>query len=278
MAESSPSRRFRFSLRTLLALVVVVAVPLAWVAKERRQSAYETKVAEQLEADGFQVIELGGPYDQSENILFPSWPTRPWWHRLAQQVLGNRVLSVFKPIAETHDITALSRLSNLQYLELTDTQVSDITPLASVHGLEYLRLDSLPLSDLTPLAKLTDLKDLSLSDTQVSDLAPLAHLENLEDLHLDVTQVADISALAGLKSLKSLWLDQTKVTDLGPLAGLKNLESLSVSETQIRDLTPLMGLKNLTHLRVTESAVTKDQVEALQKVLPNCKIEHDPFP
>src|SRR6185295_15827611 len=44
--------RFRplhsFSLRSLLVLIVVFAIPIAWIAKERRQSTYELELAEQL--------------------------------------------------------------------------------------------------------------------------------------------------------------------------------------------------------------------------------------
>lgn len=45
---SSPPRRrwFRFRLRTLLIVLAVTAVPLAWVANERRQSWYEAQIAE----------------------------------------------------------------------------------------------------------------------------------------------------------------------------------------------------------------------------------------
>jgi len=51
---NQPGRRFHFSLRSLLALVVVVAIPLAWVAKERRQSGYERGVAARFR------VETGG--------------------------------------------------------------------------------------------------------------------------------------------------------------------------------------------------------------------------
>jgi len=56
------------------------------------------------------------------------------------------------------------------------------------------------------------------------------------------------------------------------------LECLNLQGTRVSDITPLAGLTKLTTLRVKESPVSKEQVEALQKALPNCKIDHDPFP
>jgi hypothetical protein len=56
------------------------------------------------------------------------------------------------------------------------------------------------------------------------------------------------------------------------------LEWLSLGEARINDLAPLVGLTNLTDLDVLGTQVTKEQIEALQKALPTCKIDHDPFP
>ena len=65
-----PRRRwFRFSLRTLLILVAVAAIPMAWVAHERRQSEKERLVAEQLLKQGSKEVTFGGPYDSWELYL-----------------------------------------------------------------------------------------------------------------------------------------------------------------------------------------------------------------
>ena len=52
MPDNPKRRWFRFSLRSLLVLVVVVAIPLGWIAKERRQSQREKVIAEQLRVQG----------------------------------------------------------------------------------------------------------------------------------------------------------------------------------------------------------------------------------
>lgn len=109
--------------------------------------------------------------------------------------------------------------------------------------------------------------------TNVSDLSPLAGLKILQRLDLELTQVTDLSPLARHKNLEELVLNRTQVSDLSPLADLKNLETLWLEGTPVSDLTPLTGLENLERLHLEGTPVSKEQVEMLQKALPNCDIE-----
>jgi Leucine-rich repeat (LRR) protein len=53
------------------------------------------------------------------------------------------------------------------------------------------------------------------------------------------------------------------------------LRNLYCSYSQVSDLSPLQGCKSLTALYINNTKVTPAQVAALQKALPNCKIEWD---
>jgi internalin A len=117
-----------------------------------------------------------------------------------------------------------SQEGDLQWLNLSGTQVSDLSPLAGLENLQSLVLSGTQVSDLSPLAGLENLQGLYLSGTQVSDLSPLAGLENLQELNLSGTQVSDLSPLAGLENLQWLYLSGTQVSDLSPLAGLPRLQ------------------------------------------------------
>ncbi len=66
----------------------------------------------------------------------------------------------------------------------------------------------------------------------------------------------------------------TAVSDLKPLAE-SPLETLSVFGTQVSDLSPLEKCNSLAKLAASRTKVTHAQVAALQKALPNCKIEWD---
>ncbi len=209
-----PRRRwFRFSLRTLLVLVIIVAIPLAWIAKERRQSRCERQLAEQLQEQGFRTIEFGRPYGSLD--LTRHGAPLGWWRDVSKKVLGERIITLSAVNADLKDLTPLTGLTYLHGLHLHSIPVSDLTPLANFKKLEYLTLRTMPVRDLTPLA------------------------------------------------------------------GLTNLKSLEFRFVKINDLTPLAGLTKLTRLTMNDTQVTDEQVEALQKALPNCTIqhhpEHDPF-
>jgi Leucine-rich repeat (LRR) protein len=78
--------------------------------------------------------------------------------------------------------------------------------------------------------------------------------------------------------LRSLDLDENKIVDISPLAELKSLNDLSLKGEPFGDLMPLAKLPKLKYLIVKNSPVSKEQVEELQKALPNCQIIYKPIP
>jgi len=51
------------------------------------------------------------------------------------------------------------------------------------------------------------------------------------------------------------------------------LTALNCRRTRVSDLSPLADCRELKSLKVQETQVTADGIAALQKALPNCKIE-----
>ena len=70
-------------------------------------------------------------------------------------------------------------------------------------------------------------------------------------------------------------INGSKVSDLTPINGLKNLRFLLLVDSQASDLSPIKNLKNLEVLIVESANITKQQIEDLQKSLPNCTISHE---
>lgn len=305
MTDKPRRHWLRFSVRTLLGLITMLAILMAWVAKERRQSEYERQFGEQLLTTGHWRFAFGGPYDSIEHRLVGK--PQGWFRNIAGQILGERIIvvDIDDPTFGSQELNiggsrSLASLTNLRYLNFNSSQVSDITPLVGLKVLQHLYiestqvsdlsplvgLDSLqsmglgqtPVNDLTPITGLKNLRQLSIMSTQVSDLAPLSELTKLRDLGAGSIHVSDLTPIAGLKNLRKLGLGDTPVNDLTPLRGLTNLEELYLNSTQVSDLSPLAGLTKLTVLDLRNSPVTKERIEGLQKALPNCKIEHDPFP
>ena len=150
---------FRFSLRTLLIVVTVLAVPLGWIGWRLEQARRERATITWVEEMG------GGVYFHSSLET----DEQSWWEESTDRWFGERV----------------------RFVSLQEMQVSDLSPLAELKSLRLLELDNTPVSDLSPLVELKSLEWLYLTDTQVSDLSPLAELKNLERLHLENTPVSD---------------------------------------------------------------------------------------
>ena len=153
-----------------------------------------------------------------------------------------------------------------------ETKISDWSPLKKLN-LAKLSLYSTPkFSDLSVLSGLP-LKELDIGGTPVADLSPLKGMK-LTRLAIINTRVTDLAPLQGMP-LTGLACGLASVSDLAPLKGMP-LTWLDCNSTQVSDLLPLADCKSLTDLRLKGSKVTSAcAVAALQKALPNCKIEWD---
>ena len=209
-------RRFQFSIRSLLLLVVVVAIPCSWLATEMNKARKQREAVEE-------VLKVRGEvwYDYQ---LDPSgcWipgatpPGPPWLHAL----LGDDPLV---------DVTQVALFES----EINDAWPEHLKPLTK---LVSLRLYRVPITDagLAHLKWLPNLRCLDIGVTKVTD-AGLKHLEalpNLESLKLEETNVTDagLKHLKGLLKLKSLCLSRTRVTGVGleDLAVLPDLRELDL--------------------------------------------------
>jgi hypothetical protein len=205
-------RWFQYSITSLLLLILVCGVVLAFVVNPARR---QRRAVEFVEAVGGEV------FYQS---YYTGWVTPrdmlpvggEWYIAVKQVELGDSA------VTDT-GMMHLQVLTGLEQLFLGCTQVSDVglEHLKELTLLEKLFLGETQISDsgLESLKGLTAMKFMDLSYTQVSDagLTHLRTLTRLKWLDLSGTQVTD-AGLAHLKSLPTLeWigLDATQVTDAG---------------------------------------------------------------
>lgn len=214
-------RRFQFSLRSLLVLVVIVAIPCSWLAVEMKKSREQREVVQAVvTARGFVF------YDFERFISPPSIPRCPAW---LQQPLGEEffsditVVNLMDQQIPDAGLEHLKRLTKLEFLDLGDSSVSDagLECLEGLTTLEYLYLAQTQASDagMEHLKGLSELRELNLSQTKVSNagLKSLGCLTKLEWLNLEKTQVGDagLEHLAAMAQLEHLHLQGTNVTDAG---------------------------------------------------------------
>ncbi len=254
--------RFQFSMRSLLVLVVAVALPCSWLAVEMKEAREQREAVEAItKATGAVIYDY--EKDRSGRWIRNPQLTAPLW---LVNLLGRSFFSnvVFAKVMPGTELGHLKTLNHLQTLCLDGTSITDA-------GLEHV-------------VGMSRLRELYLCDTQITDagLGHIKRLKELETLWLDGTAITDagLKHLKGLNQLQSLFLNFTGITDAGleNLEGTKQLRQLYLQNTRITDagLKRLTGLKELTTLWLWETDVTEEGILELHKVLPKCEISDGP--
>jgi hypothetical protein len=173
--NSANRRRFRYSLRTLLALIVLVSVGLGWLALKMRKAERQRKAVEAIrEAGG----EVEYDYQRTEGGCLSvelELPAPAWLMDLVGDDSFTDVLGVGFFVPERFDEVVLEDvkgLTKLEVLNLSDIQVTD-DGLGNIEGLTRLRILQLGGTQITDagldrLKRLTGLQRLDLTGTQVT--------------------------------------------------------------------------------------------------------------
>lgn len=72
-------------------------------------------------------------------------------------------------------------MPNLKWLIIGETRINDLSPLSGLKNLEYMEMFTIPVTDYSPLLGCTGLRDLCLGNTY-GDPAPIAQMTWLENL------------------------------------------------------------------------------------------------
>jgi internalin A len=148
--------------------------------------------------------------------------------------------------APTHqlDPCIFPMFTSLKDLFLGPGEYDDLTPIQKLTTLESLRASLSQVKDLHPIEGLKRLDRLDLSHTLIGDdnLKSVGSLVNVTELMLDEDSVSDLTPVANLKKLERLSIKKTPVQNLAPLAGLRTLKFLYIADTTISDISPVQPL------------------------------------
>jgi serine/threonine protein kinase/Leucine-rich repeat (LRR) protein len=199
----------------------------------------------------------------------------------------------------------------IRAINVSNTPITDagLAHLKDLKNLELLWASATGITDagLVHLQNAKQLTELNLAQTNVTD-AGLAYFKDcpkLNTLIVYTTGLTDkgFAIFKGSTTISYLQLGNTRITNegLATFRDNKNLTFLHVTDTKIgdagisyfKDCTALKGLvlfntevtdavipslrefKNLTELNVQKTKITAPGIAELQKLLPNCRIEHD---
>ena len=200
MNENRKRRWLQFSLRGLLFLMVMIAVPLGWVA-------YKVRRQRQLQ----QISEI-------ETVL----QEKGWHVQYTHDRTGaSTILKQLQRFWGEEDGPKLTIAFPLRWEDCVKVTVYQISDIGALTHLKDLGLIHTKVTDagLVNIERLTNLESLSLFNTQVTDngLVHVEGLTQLRELDLGYTKVTDagLSHLEGLAQLRSLDLSGTQVTNAG---------------------------------------------------------------
>ena len=104
-------------------------------------------------------------------------------------------------------LAAIGRMSRLEQLTLgMNPVIADLTPLSGLAKLLYLDVHSCSITDLTPVSKLTNLRKLVVNVNRIRDLSPLAACTRLHSLFCFGNPIASADVILKLPSLRMVSL------------------------------------------------------------------------
>lgn len=212
-------RWFQFSLRSVLALMLLAGLGMSWLVAVKKKSERRMAAADAI-------IKAGGwvnyDYQVPANGGRSAKPPGPAWLRtiLGDDFFANATDAY---ITSAASLEQLGELSSLRILHVADVPTGDnsLQQLSELNRLEELDVRGRLIDDngLAYLRKLQHLRYLHLARTSITDtgLAKLSGLNQLELLDLSYTSVTDrgLQNLFGLRQLRSLYLFHTEITDEG---------------------------------------------------------------
>ena len=273
-------RRFQYSLRSLLLVMLLASFGMSWAAVELRAVRRQKEAVDAVEKLGGHVA-CGYKAEEKEDMLIHGVesPVPQCLRSLLGDDLFTSVLLVHLdgPHVTDVDLDQIKWLTELRFLSLSETRVTDATleHLGLTH-LRHLYLEGTQVTDagLEYLKAATQLQYLSLDDTKVTDggLGDLGELSELQVLSLNKTHVTDagLEHLRGLSQLRDLSLNRTQITDVGLkyLRELKQLKRLSLDGTEVTDagLQQLRELNQLHYLSLDGTEVTDAGLQHLREL------------
>ncbi len=254
-------RWYRYSVRALLALILVVSLPLGWIGRDYFRSQQEQQVVELVYQSGGRVV-----YDyqiQGQNIVYDTEPPgnatlRKWFGDL----LYARVVVV--ALASDHANQVIPKLSRLGYLRdltlpkcsLDDRSAEAIASLGRLHDLTFVNTRVSP-QQMERIAQSKNLLRLKLYGDHFTDahLSGISHCRYLQRIEIDGATVSDVGLrqVAKVSTLRWIRLNQLpQVSDQGieALSKIPQLEALLLNSLSLTDrclpaISRLEGLRKL---------------------------------
>lgn len=227
----------------------------------------EMKSLQILEAEGYDSDSLL-QFQGKIQILWHTEALTRWWNGLSpvwQSVLLNHVQASDANARTLHAMEALSSISVHQIF------LDDISPLSRLRNLERLELVQCGISSLDPLEGLSRLTYVDVSQNPIRSADPLKYARKLHTLKLSRTAIADFTSLRVFPELRRLDISSTPIRSLKGAERLVNLEWLDISATRINKLNALKGI-SLKTLWAANTDISQKRIRKFRNQNPDIEV------
>ncbi len=173
---------------------------------------------------------------------------------------------------------SISRLTNLELLQLLNCNVEDFSFLESLENMEFIDFDNCTVNNEADwdLHKLDKLDRVYVYDCGITDVGFLSDLENVTDMQLACNNIVDLSGLKNLPNLKRISLRENQISDVSPLADLPALSSIGLSNNNISDVSGLAKSESIYGLDLDGNQITDISQFSKLKHLSGLDISYNP--
>lgn len=158
--------------------------------------------------------------------------------------LGHLSINNFK----LNDWTKIGQISTLEYLNLSETDITNTDWLNKLTHTKELFIYSCDLKNMNTVldfSKMSNLEKLTIYGSQLTMSPSFANLKKLTNINLSSNNIGNIDNLAGLTQFKQLDLSSNQLTNISKLSSLTNLIGLDVSGNKLESIPNLKSLINL---------------------------------
>lgn len=143
-------------------------------------------------------------------VIFETATLKTWWEELP--VYWKKAFMKQTNIGIDPSPEELHSLIQIKSLEV-DPAIQDATPISRLTNLESLNVANSKIIDIEPFKGLLNLKKFDMQNTKIKDLKPLENLSNLQEVNIENTLVSDLSPLSNSNNLLIVKAENSKVND-----------------------------------------------------------------
>ena len=290
-------RRFRYSLRGLMLLILVICVVLGYfVERDRRQRLVVKAIKEARGKVAYDYEFVKGDYQAGRQPWEPKWLLRltgiDFFHGTKLVIIKQRDFSEEEAFSTDRPVNPLlpklRDLPGLRRLRLVgvfnDAEIEQLRGLTQLEELHVLGGPGLTEEGIANLSNLTNLKSLGLScpltDKGLSHLSGLRNLEELAiicDFGTEPITNSGLHHIRGMTKLHDLFIGHSVIDDngLSVLQEMNRLDTIALLDSQITDaglrhLTEFPRLKSLSLMY--DDLISKEEMKRFEAARPDVKI------